>query len=129
MSHIVICDDDPQVCRLLVRALADHGDEVTVTTTVPECHRSVRQGAPDLLLTDLLLQGENTLALIRQLRADFRTLKIVAITGAGRLWAHAAVQQGADCVLEKPFIMESLTELVQTLLPHEISPREQRSTS
>ena len=117
MARIVICEDDPQVCRLLRQVLEPMGYDLTVTTTVPECRRTMAQGAPVLLVADLLLRGENTLVLIQQLRAAHRALLIVAITGAGHTWAHAAVQHGADCALEKPFVMETLTELLHSLLP------------
>lgn len=122
MSRILICEDDPQVCRLLTRVLEERGDDIVVTSTVLDCLVSVAERKPDLLLADLLLQGEDTLSLIRQMHADFYHLKIIAITGAGRTWAHAALQHGADHVLEKPFIMDALVELIQHLKPRTVLP-------
>ncbi len=116
LSRIVICEDNPQLCRLLVRGLDLEGVKITVTTTVQGCLGTLTGAAPDLVLTDLLLKGENTLALIRQLRAEYSGLKIVAMTGAGHEWLGLALAQGADCALEKPFLLDTLAELIQELI-------------
>jgi len=115
MARIVICEDNAQICRMLERGLAQDGNKITVTSTVRDCLGSLEQGIPDLVLIDILLQGENALALIRQLRATYRDLTIIAMTGAGHELAHAAVAQGADGVLAKPFLLETLEALIGNL--------------
>jgi two-component system phosphate regulon response regulator OmpR len=117
MTRIVICEDNQQLCRLLERGVEQDGLKVTVTSTVRDCLDTLSREGADLVLIDILLKGENTLALIRQLRAEHRALKIVAMTGAGHALACAAMAQGADSVLEKPFLLDTLEDLVASLVP------------
>ena len=117
MARIVICEDHPPTCRMLERGLEQEGLTLAFTSTVQECQGLLSQGIPDLLLIDLLLQGENTLALIRQLRAEHRELRIIAMTGAGHEWVRAALVHGADGALEKPFLLDALEDLIGSLLP------------
>lgn len=116
MSSIVICEDNQQICRMLERGLQHDGSDVTITKTVAECQHALMQGSPDLLLTDLLLKGENTLDLIRKFRTNNHDLIIIAMTGAGTEWAEAALFNGANCALEKPFGLDTLSSLISSLV-------------
>lgn len=120
MARIVICEDNQRICRMLLRGLDQEG--LTFTSTVQECWSIVARETPDLVLTDLLLEGENTLALIRQLRAEQRGLKIIAMTGAGHEWVRAALLLGVDGVLEKPFLLETLENLIESLTRGDRAP-------
>ncbi len=82
--------------------------------------RLQREQPADLVLTDIYMPGKGGLPTIQQLRQEWPTLKIVAITGGERtgplFLSERAAAFGADRVLRKPFELRELLEVVQTLL-------------
>ena len=118
---ILVIDDEPAVRYAVTRILESNGFEVT---TAPDGVRGMSQfhaWNPDLVITDLIMpeqEGMQTIKLIRQ--AD-RAVKILAISGGGRLvnvdFLQVARRLGADEILAKPFDSRELLATVRRLLP------------
>lgn len=65
MAHkILIVDDHPAIREGLARLLADVGYEVVTAADVPSARQSLADDRPDLLITDVRLDGYNGLQLI-----------------------------------------------------------------
>ncbi len=111
-NRLVICEDNEMICRLLEQVFDQDGRTVVVTSTTAACREACRTGSTDVLVTDLMLKGENALGLIRKLRAEQPEIRIIALTGGGDSWVEAAIAHGAHYVLEKPTDMETLLQAV-----------------
>lgn len=118
MPSIVVVESDSLVRRIFRFLLEDVKYAVHETARAAEALRHCRQNTVDLAIVDTFLPKEEGLQLIRQLRADYPHLKIIALTG-GILNADLRKQvekAGIDGLLDKPFPPSELLRLVHELI-------------
>ena len=112
MSTILVMDDDEQVRAMLRQALEREGYEVLDAPDGKEGMRLFREQEADLIITDLIMPEKEGLETIMELRRDFREVKIIAISGGGRVapdvYLSLAKNLGAHVTLTKPFDLEEL---------------------
>jgi len=70
----------------------------------------------DLVITDLVMPNIGGVALISMFKKQTQDLPIIAITGYGEQPESLALEAQADVVLEKPFKLEELEDIVKKLL-------------
>ncbi len=77
----------------------------------------------DLIITDLLMPQKKGLETIAELRSSHPELKIIAISGGGRIkgvnYLETAKKLGAQEILNKPFSDEQLQIAANNVLGHE----------
>lgn len=119
---ILVIDDDEQMRVLLRQVMEWAGHEVVEAADGREGTRLQRQHRADLVITDLIMPEQEGLETITALRRDYPGLKIIAISGGGRIgpeaYLPAARELGADRVFSKPFDVQELAETVRELLAH-----------
>src|SRR5262249_47003434 len=129
--RLLVVEDDPRMRRVLELLLSAHWT-VDTAADARSALAAVREKAPDLVLTDLLLPGMDGFDFLRQLRAESgsRTLPVIVISGlteeADRL---RALEAGANDYLIKPFserelLLRVTTRLEMAFLRQEASLRE-----
>jgi DNA-binding response OmpR family regulator len=120
MSRILIVDDDPHVRQMLERVLrkADHDVETAENGKV--ALRVHRERPVDLVVTDIIMPEKEGLETITEFRQCFPAVKIVAISGGGRIgpaqYLKMAKVLGANRTFSKPFNPSELTAAVGELL-------------
>ena len=70
----------------------------------------------DLVITDLVMPYVSGIGLISILKKEFPETPVIAITGWGVHPGSLAVEAQADVVLEKPFDLFNLEQLISSLL-------------
>ena len=119
---LLVIDDDEQMRVLLRQVMEWAGHEVVEAADGREGTRLQRQHRADLVITDLIMPEQEGLETITALRRDYPGLKIIAISGGGRIgpeaYLPAARELGADRVFSKPFDVRELAETVRELLCH-----------
>lgn len=119
--RILIVDDDFATRHLLVKELQPLG---YVTVTAPsggEAVHTVRQGAPDLIVCDILLPEIDGFRLCRAIKRT-RSLGHVpvvlmsAVIDSGRVTDEVLARYGADAYLEKPLDSRRLHRVIRELL-------------
>jgi two-component system OmpR family response regulator len=101
--HLLIVDDDREICLLLTKFLIRHGYRVTSATDGPTMMKSLEAARIDLVVLDLMLPGEDGLSLCRRLRVA-STLPIIMLTAVGEETDRIiGLEMGADDYLAKPF--------------------------
>ncbi len=117
MTTVLVIDDEDMVRATLRQLLERRGFEVVEAQDGEEGQRLFRSRRADVVICDIIMprsEGIGTIMGIRRMAPD---VPIIAMSGGGR--AHAlellqvAEQFGADHVLEKPFRMAQLLDLVQ----------------
>ena len=121
MTRILLIDDEPLVRDVLARLLSAEGHEVLAVDDGSRAVEYVEQGEIELVITDLLMPGQEGIETIGALRERWPALPILAISGGGRLDAidllPVARSMGATATLPKPITGTRLREAVAALAP------------
>src|ERR1700722_12298990 len=100
-SRILIVDDDKELCSLLSKFMTRQGYRVSVAHDGLAMTGILAASRVDLVVLDLMLPGEDGLALCRRLRAT-STLPIIMLTAMGDEGDRSVgLEMGADDYLAK----------------------------
>jgi len=120
MAQILIIDDEDQVRALFRRALEQAGHEVVTAPDGNAGCKLYRQHPSDMVICDIIMPDKDGLETIIDLRRTFPTVKIIAISGGGRVssadYLDMAHKFGADLILEKPVTPQALARAVDRLI-------------
>ncbi|HEX5319003.1 MAG TPA: response regulator [Stellaceae bacterium] len=115
-GHILIVDDQKDVCEVVEDYLTGEGYRVSTALNGDEMRQVLSQSPVDLVILDLMLPGEDGLALARFLRSESE-VGIVILTGRGELVDRIiGLEMGADDYLAKPFNLRELLARVKSVL-------------
>ncbi|MFE8583934.1 nitrogen regulation protein NR(I) [Sphingomonas sp. NCPPB 2930] len=113
MSHVLVVDDDAAIRTVVGQALRRAGHEVTAVETLARLDRVLTGGAPDVLVTDVILPDGDGIDHIRSVAARFPALPIIILSAQNTLTtAVRAAEVGAYEYLPKPFDLDALTNAV-----------------
>jgi CheY-like chemotaxis protein len=120
MPRVLLVDDDDLSRNTIHQMLERAGYEVKSTPSGREALQWYRQSPPDLVVTDLIMPDTDGLELIQELRRSDPQIRILAISGGGRVNANeyltVARRFGAVGILAKPFSNQELREAVQAAM-------------
>ena len=115
-NHIVIVDDERDICEVVENYLSAEGYRVSVASDAAELRRVMAQSAPGLVILDLMLPGEDGLSLARSLREE-SGVGIIMLTGrSDTVDRIIGLEMGADDYLPKPFHLRELLARVKSVL-------------
>jgi len=121
MFKILLVDDDDSFRTMLRKTLIKFGYEVTEAANGREADKLLSTDRFDLMLTDLIMPEREGLETIEDLRRADSAIKIVAMSGGGRINAgdflRIARFLGANRTLAKPFSNDELLATLTALLP------------
>lgn len=116
---ILVVDDEPAVREVMVIALRRAGHRVLGVADGKKASRSMREEPFDVVVTDLLMPERDGLELIREVRAHYPKVRIIATSGGGRVngqqYLQLAKGMGAHGLLAKPFLPGDLCEAVHRI--------------
>jgi two-component system, OmpR family, response regulator len=116
-GHILIVDDQKEICDLVQDYLSGEGYRVSTAQNGAEMHRIMAQSPVDLVILDLMLPGEDGLTLARSLRDELPNVGIIILTGRGEIVDRIiGLEMGADDYLPKPFHLRELLARVKSVL-------------
>jgi CheY-like chemotaxis protein len=113
-DHILVVDDDPEICTLVSMTLADEGYQVETAANGAEALQAIEQVRPRCVLLDMRMPVLNGWDFARELQARDLILPIIVMTAAddARRWAN---EIGAVDCLAKPFDLSDLLMAVERL--------------
>jgi two-component system KDP operon response regulator KdpE len=115
-ARILIVDDEPSIVKALAPLLRSRGYEVDTAATGAEALRSIAERAPDLMILDLGLPDIDGAEVCARVRAA-SAMPIVVLSARGREADKvAALDQGADDYVTKPFGPEELLARIRVAL-------------
>ena len=120
MARILVVDDEELARYALREILQSAGHEVVEAINGNEGVALQRAQPFDLVVTDIIMPEKEGVETTIELKRDYPSLKVIAISGGGRTrtldFLKLARQYGADKVLAKPFSEEELLESVGACL-------------
>jgi DNA-binding response OmpR family regulator len=119
--RVLVVDDEPEIRKLVEKALTAQGYEVETASDGEEGLQKVQERPPDLVLLDAMLPRMHGFEVARRLRSDPRTrpVPIVMMTAIYRGWRFAQDARetyGAQDYIEKPFRLDDFLRRVEAVL-------------
>jgi len=120
MAKILVLDDELSILLMIKKMLEKAGHEVSLALNGKEGMELFERSRPDLLITDIIMPEKEGLETIFELRRKHPELKIIAISGGGRIspdgYLPGAKLLGADMTFQKPLNQKEFLQAVSQLL-------------
>src|SRR6266481_364707 len=116
-TRILVVDDDQRLRDLLVKYLSGEGYEVKAVPDARAMDKHLGRERYDLVVLDLMLPGEDGLAICRRLRGQQTSPAIIMLTAKGDdVDRIVGLEMGADDYLPKPFNPRELLARINAVL-------------
>ena len=115
-TRLLLIEDDPDIRALLSEFLGREGYEVRGLETGQAALPTLATFAPALVILDLMLPGEDGLAICRRIRATSEVPIIMLTAKSGDIDRIVGLELGADDYLGKPFNPRELLARIRALL-------------
>jgi two-component system phosphate regulon response regulator OmpR len=116
-QKILVVDDDLRLRDLLKRYLSEQGFTAETVPDAQAMDRSLARVRYDLMVLDLMLPGEDGLAICRRLRNAANSVPIIMLTAKGDdVDRIVGLEMGADDYLAKPFNPRELVARIHAVL-------------
>lgn len=118
MKRILVIDDEKPIRILLRAVLEEAGYEVAEAATADEAVSSYEAHPADLVIIDIFLSEADAPGKILELVFRHPTMKVIAVSGAASQEPARSIAKllGARQVLQKPFMIKGLLDVVQSQL-------------
>jgi two-component system KDP operon response regulator KdpE len=116
VTRVLVIDDEPQIRRALRAGLERNGFAVTLADDGEAGLDAAAEAPPDLVILDLAMPGLDGFAVCRQLREWSSIPVIVLSVRDDEADKIAALNQGADDYLTKPFSLDELIARMRAVL-------------
>ena len=115
-ARIVVVDDDPGIRDVISEFLGRHGYSVEAAGDAPELDRALAAAPTDLVVLDVMLPGEDGLAICRRLAAEPGPAIIMLSAMGEETDRIVGLELGADDYLPKPCNPRELLARVRAVL-------------
>src|SRR6187549_1483370 len=116
-KKILMVDDDARIRELLQRYLTEQGFNIKTASDAKEMDTMLNGDSFDILVLDLMLPGEDGLAIFRRLRANNVKTPIIMLTARGdEVDRIIGLEMGADDYLPKPFAARELLARIKAVI-------------
>ena len=123
LAKILVADDEPDLRALLQRYLSDQGYSVRTVDGAGPLDVLLQRERFDVLVLDVMMPGEDGLAICRRLRAQGETIPILMLTARGDpVDRIVGLEMGADDYLPKPFNPRELLARIHAVLRRRPAP-------
>ncbi|WP_374942133.1 nitrogen regulation protein NR(I) [Sphingomonas sp.] len=117
MSAILVVDDDAAIRTVVAQSLRRAGHRVATADSLAQLDRALEGGAPDVLVTDVVLPDGDGLAHLASIAARFPELPVIVLSAQNTLTtAIRATEAGAYDYLPKPFDLDVLGSAIEGAL-------------
>jgi two-component system, OmpR family, phosphate regulon response regulator OmpR len=121
--HILLVDDDRRIRELLAVYLKSNGFLVTAASNAAEARRVLEGLTFDIMVLDIMMPGENGLALATSLRSSGNAVPILMLSARSDSTDRIqGLATGSDDYLGKPFEPEELLLRLRNLVRRSQSP-------
>ena len=114
--HILLVEDDPEIATLVARYLSSNDMRVSRAGDGREMDRVMRDARIDLIILDIMLPGEDGLAICRRLRTSSQVPIIMLTARSDEIDRIVGLELGADDYIGKPFNPRELLARVRAVL-------------
>ncbi|WP_298471139.1 response regulator [uncultured Erythrobacter sp.] len=115
-TSILLVDDEATLREPLAEYLTGQGFAVTEAESAAAARSTLNEAAPDIVLLDIMMPGEDGLSFCRHL-VETRQLPVIFLTARGESTDRiVGLELGADDYVVKPFEPRELVARIRTVL-------------
>jgi DNA-binding NtrC family response regulator len=117
-KKILVIDDNEEVLKTIAQYLRQKDHKVIAASNGLDALKlcETEKGGFDLVITDLVMPNISGVAIISIVKEKYPKIPIIAITGWGEHPEALATEAKADIVLEKPFELDELNNIINDLI-------------
>jgi len=116
MADILIVDDEAKIGALLADEFRDAGHRAHAVTAGADALRRIEASPPDVVITDLRMDGMDGVALLREIRRRFPGVDVVVMTAYASIeTAIETMREGAYDYIIKPFRADQVLLVIARL--------------
>ena len=116
LAHILVCDDEDDVREMLTEYLERRGFQTSAAENAFAMRDAIEAEAPDAVILDINMPGEDGLTALRRLRADGDIPVIMLTATADVVDRILGLEMGADDYLGKPVDLRELEARIKAVL-------------
>ncbi|MBM3555501.1 MAG: response regulator [Alphaproteobacteria bacterium] len=120
MAEILVIDDEDMVRTSIRLILEKEGHKIVEAQNGLIGLQRIAERAYDLVITDIIMPDKEGIETIIELRKIHPSMKIIAISGGGRMGRNnvldVAAKFGANAAVSKPFDRKDLVATVKRVL-------------
>jgi len=114
--RILVVEDDVQLAKQVASALTEAGHDAVTVHNGERALDKAKETPFDLIMLDIILPGMDGFDVLRHLRSQHMTSRVLMLTARGEVKDRVTgLQLGADDYLPKPFVMRELVARVNAL--------------
>jgi DNA-binding response OmpR family regulator len=114
--RILVVEDDVRLARQIASALTEAGHDAIIVHNGERALDQTTETPFDLIVLDIILPGMDGFDVLRHLRSQHMTSRVLMLTARGEVKDRVTgLQLGADDYLPKPFAMRELVARVNAL--------------
>ncbi len=116
-QNILVVEDNPTIGAGLVTALEHERFDVRHVESAEDGVLALQARAPDLVICDIMLPGQDGLSLMRQIKADYPGIPVIMLTAKSEeIDRVMGLEMGADDYVTKPFSVREVIARVKARL-------------
>jgi DNA-binding NtrC family response regulator len=121
--RLLVIDDSQEILVALSKFFTKKNYEVVTAADGLDGLKLIKTDAKgfDLVITDLVMPDISGVGIISIIKEKYPETPVVAITGWGEHPEALAIEAQADHVLEKPFDLQELNQLVEGLISTKVA--------
>jgi len=116
MKKVLIIEDEAEMCFLLELLLNEKETSVEHVKSIAAAKEFLRNEKPSVILLDNRLPDGYGMEFLVYLKMNYPDIKIIMISGVDREAEDAAIENGADIFMNKPFTREQLKANIDSLV-------------
>lgn len=123
MEHILIIDVDIETCKMLKDILNKEGFVIDTVSNMVEAHESIEKRTPDLILSDVMMEGIEGGKLLKWLKKFHKKTPVIVLNGqSAQDRVIEALEYGAKEYIAKPFFPSNVIKTVNNVLRKKDNP-------
>jgi len=120
MARILIVDDDPDICFVFTRLLERHGHEASAVLNGHKAEEILESSPFDIAIIDIIMPDMDGIELIMKIRLNYPRLRVIAISGGGRISAEEYLRMAklfkVHHTFQKPVKADELLTAINELM-------------
>jgi len=114
--HILLIEDQSSLAEFVQSALAEHGHDTDVATSLEHARELFGGIRYDLLLADRMLPDGDGIDFVREIRVEREDIPVIFLTARDQVQDRVeGLRVGADDYLVKPFAVEELAARIEAV--------------